>query len=428
MATTTSLRRRTTGRRGGSTLRVDWRLYAERQSPASAHTDFSLLGLIDDDVRFRDDFIADEADLFGGHLSLRLARGLDPTGFRWSTELTVDGATGSFRYVRPSLGARVDFPFVGPLVASVEGATGTSYGTLPAQAHWFVGGTATVRGYDPLTLRGTRFARGRAEIATAPRRAPRPLHRRRLGGRRRVLRAGRGDPLRRVRRQLPRRADPYRPGAGAPRTRRLEAAPVPRRRSLTRMRASRGARALHASAAMTPHQPVAQNLIFSGVIVAALLACGPDGQPQFVGATEEHTLKEETADEPSPPPEAQQRRPRSIRPDLRLVPTANRSWSRAGRSAAGRPEPTGVRVHRARSLRRRDLLRSRRLEPTQRRLRPVSPGTGSLSSTSGPGPGREPERGRSPGLMGQRAVTGWITHAVVRTAIARSQEWPVPGR
>lgn len=157
-----------TGRRlAGRTLRVDWRLYAEHQSPASAHTDFSLLGLIDDDVRFRDDFAADEADLFGGRLSLRLARGLDPTGFRWRTELTVDGATGSFRYVRPSLGARVDFPFLGPLVASVEGAAGTSFGSLPAQAHWFVGGTATVRGYDPLTLGGTRFARGRAEVATA---------------------------------------------------------------------------------------------------------------------------------------------------------------------------------------------------------------------------------------------------------------------
>src|SRR5690606_35480772 len=71
-----------TGRRlAGSMLRVDWRLYAERQSPVSANTDFSLLGLIDDDVRFRDDFAADGADLFGGRLSLRLARGLDPTGF-----------------------------------------------------------------------------------------------------------------------------------------------------------------------------------------------------------------------------------------------------------------------------------------------------------------------------------------------------------
>lgn len=98
---------------------------------------------------------------------------------------------------------------------------------------------------------------------------------------------------------------------------------------------------------MTPHQPVAQNLIFSGVIVAALLACGPDGQPQFVGATEEHTLEEETADEPSPPPEARNSEPPEIYYDLTRF-----DWYRRGQpllvegrpfQPAGRPEPTGVR-------------------------------------------------------------------------------------
>lgn len=157
----------TGSRAAAGALRVDWRLFAERQSPAASNTSFSLRGLVDESVAFREAFAADEADLVGGRLALRLARGLDPTGFRWGAELSVDGATGTFRYARPSLGARIDFPFLGPLVGSLEVAGGTSYGSLPAQALWFVGGTRSVRGYDPLTLRGERFARGRAEVATA---------------------------------------------------------------------------------------------------------------------------------------------------------------------------------------------------------------------------------------------------------------------
>lgn len=148
-------------------VRYDWRLYVEHQSPAPAQTDFNLRRLFDDGFRFRDDLPVDDADLVGARLALGVDRGLDPAGFRWGAGLSLDAATGTFRYARPSLGVRLGVPLPGPLVASIEGAAGTSFGTLPSQALWFIGGSGTLRGYDPLTRRGTAFWRGRAEVATA---------------------------------------------------------------------------------------------------------------------------------------------------------------------------------------------------------------------------------------------------------------------
>lgn len=157
-----------TGRHAASgALDYEWRLYAERQSAAPAETDFSLLGLVDEDVVFRGDFPVVEADQLGGRLTLRLSRGLDPAGFRWGALASVDAATGTFRYVRPSLGVRMGFPLSGSLVASVEGEAGSSWGTLPAQANWFLGGAGTLRGYDAITARGEAFWRGRVEVANS---------------------------------------------------------------------------------------------------------------------------------------------------------------------------------------------------------------------------------------------------------------------
>lgn len=157
-----------TGRRvAPGPLDFDWRIFAEHQSPAPVGTDFSVRGALDDDVRFRDGFPADPADLAGGRITLRVARGLDPAGFRWGAAATVGAAAGEFRYVRPAASARLGFPLPGPLVGSVEGEAGAIYGTPPAQALWFVGGPATVRGYDPLAGRGEAFWRARAEVGTA---------------------------------------------------------------------------------------------------------------------------------------------------------------------------------------------------------------------------------------------------------------------
>ncbi|HEX7051079.1 MAG TPA: BamA/TamA family outer membrane protein [Longimicrobiales bacterium] len=144
-----------------------WRVYAEHQSPTAAWTDFSLRGALDEDVSFRPNLEADRADQIGTELTLRLDRGLDPDGFRGGAELSLEAATGTFRFGRAALVLRGAAPLPGPFVLATEGAAGTIFGRPPVQALWFIGGPASVRGYEPLADSGTAFWRGRAEVATA---------------------------------------------------------------------------------------------------------------------------------------------------------------------------------------------------------------------------------------------------------------------
>ena len=142
-------------------------MYAERQAPAEVHTQFSLWRLLDRDHAFRPNLAADRAEQVGAALALRLDRGLDPAGVRWGAELAVEAAAGTFDFVRPGITARLGFPLPGRLAAALELAAGTSAGALPAQSRWYLGGPATVRGYDPLAAGGTAYWRARAELGTA---------------------------------------------------------------------------------------------------------------------------------------------------------------------------------------------------------------------------------------------------------------------
>jgi hemolysin activation/secretion protein len=98
---------------------------------------------------------------------LRTSNGLDPTGFRWGTELMLEGATGSYAFGRPGLTLRVAAPLPGSLLAAVEVAGGTSTGDVPVQSEWFLGGPATLRGYSGGILHGESFWRSRLELSTS---------------------------------------------------------------------------------------------------------------------------------------------------------------------------------------------------------------------------------------------------------------------
>src|SRR5690606_37008111 len=100
-------------------------------------------------------------------LSLRVDRGLDPTGFRWSAALALDGAAGTHVFARPAVTARLGTPLPGPFLGSLELAAGTVLGHAPVQRLWVLGGPAAARGYPPSTVAGTAFWRGRLEAGTA---------------------------------------------------------------------------------------------------------------------------------------------------------------------------------------------------------------------------------------------------------------------
>jgi hypothetical protein len=146
----------------------DWRLYAERQSTAENHTNFSAPHLLDDSRDFHENIIADQADQVGGELALGFHRGLDPRGLRFTADAGLRVEAGTFGFARPTVGMALGFPFLGDAVGAVEIAAGSAFGEVPVQALWYLGGPATVRGYGGASrISGDTFWRARGEIGTS---------------------------------------------------------------------------------------------------------------------------------------------------------------------------------------------------------------------------------------------------------------------
>jgi hypothetical protein len=142
------------------------RAYAEHQTSAKVETDFSLPHLFGSDAVFQPNILADRADQQGLVLTLRgdkpLSRSLVLSG-----ETMLEGATGDFQFGRGQATVRGLLTPGGPIAVAVAASAGTSRGTLPVQSLFFLGGPATLRGYDGGVLAGEAFWTGRAEVANS---------------------------------------------------------------------------------------------------------------------------------------------------------------------------------------------------------------------------------------------------------------------
>ena len=147
--------------------RFSIRLYAERQRRALKRTDFSLPHAFDQQDLFRPNVMADSADQLGAVLAFRAQRGMDPEHTQWSTDVTIDGGTGTYDFGRASTTLRVTAPLAGQLAGAVEIAGGTSAGRVPVQSDWYLGGPGTLRGYGGAASTGDAFWRARLELANA---------------------------------------------------------------------------------------------------------------------------------------------------------------------------------------------------------------------------------------------------------------------
>ncbi len=139
-------------------------LYAERQSPVSVHTDAAIPRLWNRNV-FRPNIEAQRADQVGAVVRSTPWWGADRGGLQGGLDGFVEGAGGGFDYVRASLAASSVVPLGARLRGGLEVAAGTSWGDVPVQRHWYVGGSSSLRGYPGSTLSGTSFLRGRAEVS-----------------------------------------------------------------------------------------------------------------------------------------------------------------------------------------------------------------------------------------------------------------------
>jgi hypothetical protein len=143
-----------------------WRLFAERQKAAAVETDFSLPHVFNGARHFRPNVIADRAEQFGASLTLR---GNQPVSsvFQLGGETTIEAATGDYRHGKAAATVRAIVTPRSLLAVAFEASAGTSTGLVPLQSRFYLGGPATLRGYDGAVTAGTAYWRGRIEVGNS---------------------------------------------------------------------------------------------------------------------------------------------------------------------------------------------------------------------------------------------------------------------
>jgi hypothetical protein len=139
--------------------------YVEHHRPVETATDFAVWRLADDSWAFRDNLAASEGWELGGLVGITPWWGSDPRSVQGGVGLMLQGAGGTVEYARTSLEGRVVFPLPSDFWLRVEVAGGSSWGELPPQRLWLMGGATTLRGYGPRAMEGPSFWRSRGALA-----------------------------------------------------------------------------------------------------------------------------------------------------------------------------------------------------------------------------------------------------------------------
>ena len=143
---------------------VTWRLFGERQHNAPVETQVSLPNAFRG-AEFEPNVKAIPATEGGASVRIRSAYGLDPRGFRLSSDIRLEAAAGTFDYTRGAVDLNASRYLFRDIGLSLTGGAGTSGGTLSPQRAWHLGGTSTVRGFPPDALMGDAYWLARAELA-----------------------------------------------------------------------------------------------------------------------------------------------------------------------------------------------------------------------------------------------------------------------
>ena len=153
-----------------------FRAYAERQGAVGNEIDFALFRAFDGDGTFRPNIEADHVEEAGAELRLSPWWGNDPGGVQLGIDLhgrwamwRVPGEDLRTDYQQASGTLRAIFPVAGDgwrrWNLGFEAAAGTTWGDVPVQRFWFLGGGSSLRGYSASVLSGPSFARGRVEVS-----------------------------------------------------------------------------------------------------------------------------------------------------------------------------------------------------------------------------------------------------------------------
>jgi hypothetical protein len=148
----------------GGSFTHSWSLFVEQERNAEQRTTFSFARAVRGSD-FEPNITTQRALWVGGRTRITQSIGEDPQGFRLFNDLRLEAARGDTgTYGRAALDLTASHGlFNGAAALTVAG--GTSFGNMPLQRDWFLGGSQTVRGQGPGTAVGNAFWLARAEVA-----------------------------------------------------------------------------------------------------------------------------------------------------------------------------------------------------------------------------------------------------------------------
>jgi hypothetical protein len=148
----------------GDAARLRIRLGAQREAPLDAAADWTLPRLLGRQRTLRPNTRALTATLVRPAIMLEASGGTNEVG-RWHARLAGDAAGGTFNFARAALFLRAGTRAHARLTAAADVAAGMSWGDVPPQHEWLLGGAASLRGYPGATLTGSRFAIARLDVS-----------------------------------------------------------------------------------------------------------------------------------------------------------------------------------------------------------------------------------------------------------------------
>ena len=144
---------------------MSWRLFGEQQLTADVATQRSLAN-VTKAAPFDSNIVANEGWFYGAAGGAAYAWGLDPRGFVITGNTRVEAARWRDNYARGMTELTVAHGFGGTGQLRFTGASGYSFGQLPVQRYWYLGGPYTVHAYRVGSAAGDAFWMGRAQTAS----------------------------------------------------------------------------------------------------------------------------------------------------------------------------------------------------------------------------------------------------------------------
>jgi hypothetical protein len=149
----------------GARVRFDAEIFHEAQRGVSLGSDFYLFSPISEDT-VRSVLGADDVDVTGARSNISWFSGIDPNGLILTGRILGEAATGDVDFQRVAASISASHPLFFGTAGAVEVGAGTQWGETPLQRQFFLGGGATLRGFESHEIYGPTFWRARAEIAT----------------------------------------------------------------------------------------------------------------------------------------------------------------------------------------------------------------------------------------------------------------------